>query len=173
MPEVQLRMAVAEAQAQGVPEVQVQDGRAHVLRECPVSVPKDAQEGKVAAADFAVFNPHGKPVDELPIIYGFNNGGGYGFMSGVLLAQDGYGLGGHLCTHEGYMLHDLGILEGTRLDRHETFKRHYPGGYRMEFVSQGDVKNHAGLMEAYRLNQELAAKAKDAEGDAAARGGAL
>ena len=24
---------------------------------------------------WAVHNPHGKPLDELPVIYGFNNGG--------------------------------------------------------------------------------------------------
>jgi hypothetical protein len=27
---------------------------------------------------WAVFNPHDKPLDELPVIYGFNNGGSPG-----------------------------------------------------------------------------------------------
>lgn len=107
---------------------------------------------KYEQAKWAVFNPHGKPIEELPVIYGFNNGGSPGWYSAELLAQDGTGLGGHICSHEGYMEHDLGILEGTRADRHEGFRKHYPDGYRMEFVS-GEPLQHAGLMEAYRRNQ--------------------
>ena len=94
----------------------------------------------------AVHNPQAKAVQDLPVIYGFNNGGHTSFLSAVLLAEDGTGLGGHLCSSEAYMLHDLGILEGTRPDRHETFREHYPDGYRMEFVSGADVKDHATRM---------------------------
>ena len=107
-------------------------------------------EGKATA----VHNPNDKPIDELPVIYGFNNGGNRGWMRAVLLAEDGAGLGGHICTNEGYMLHDLGILEGTRPDRHETFKEHYPEGYRMEFIPASKVKGHEGLTAAYELNQQ-------------------
>ena len=102
----------------------------------------------------AVFNPHDKPVDELPRIYGFNNGGDpRTFLSAVLLAEDGTHLGGHACSSEGYMPADLGILEGTRPDRHEQFRQHYPEGYRMEFVGFDKVKSHSGLLAAYKLNQ--------------------
>jgi hypothetical protein len=117
----------------------------------------------------AVHNPHGRPVDELPIIYGFNNGGSPGWFSAALLAEDGTGLGGHVCSHEGYMPNDLGILEGCRPDRHEEFRKHYPDGYRMAFVSYGDVREHAGLNEAFRLNQEQAAAAT-AKGESDAGG---
>lgn len=96
----------------------------------------------------AVFNPHGKPLSELPVIYGFNNGGQAGWLSGVLIAQDGTVLGGHCCSAEGYMPHDLGILEGTRPDRHEKFREHYPEGYMMDFVGYDDAENHAGLAAA-------------------------
>ena len=107
---------------------------------------------------YAVFNPHDKPLDDLPVIYGFNNGENQGWMSAVLLAEDGTFLGRHLCSSEGYMRHDLGILEGTRPDRHETFKKHYPDGYRMDFVPLDVVKagTHEGLETAYKLNQERA-----------------
>lgn len=105
----------------------------------------------------AVFNPHDKPMDELPVIYGFNNGGSSGWMSAVLIAQDGKGLGGHCCSEECYMPHDLGILEGTRADRHEAFRGHYPDGYRMEFVGRSAVKAHPGLMAAIKINQSRAA----------------
>lgn len=115
-----------------------------------------AMEGK----GWAVHNPHNKPFSELPVIYGFNNGGSAGWMSAVLIAEDGTGLGGHLCSSEGYMPHDLGVLEGTRPDRHEHFRAHYPDGYRMEFVSHGDVPNHAVLKLAFERNAAIRDKAE-------------
>lgn len=99
----------------------------------------------------AMHNPANRPIEELPVIYGFNNGGSAGWLSAVLIAEDGTCLGGHCCSDEGYMPHDLGILEGTRPDRHETFRARYPEGYRMEFVGHGDVKSHAGLMAAIKI----------------------
>lgn len=103
---------------------------------------------------FAKFNPHDKPFDELPVIYGFNNGGSPGWYSAVLLAEDGTGLGRHVCSDEGFMYGDLGILEGSRPDRHETFKKHYPDGYRMDFVTMEETKaGHAGIQAAYEKNQ--------------------
>ena len=105
---------------------------------------------------YAVFNPHDKPLKELPVIYGFNNGGSHQMLSGVLLAEDGTGLGDHCCSSESYMRHDLGILDGTRPDRHEDFQKHYPDGYRMDFVPLDIVKaaTHEGLESAYKLHQE-------------------
>lgn len=104
----------------------------------------------------AIFNPHNKPIEELPAIYGFNNGGAQGWYQAVLLADDGAVLGGHACSAECYMPHDLGILEGSRPDRHETFRKHYPDGYRMEFVPGDQIKTHPGLEAAYQRNQERA-----------------
>jgi len=102
-------------------------------------------EQQMASKQWAVFNPHDKPVEELPVIFGFNNGGEPGWFSAVLLAEDGTWLGGHICSAEGYMPHDLGVLEGTRPDRHERFRKHYPDGYRMVFVPYDDVRSHEGL----------------------------
>jgi hypothetical protein len=62
-------------------------------------------------------------------------------------------LGGHICSSEGWMLKDLGIMINSRPDRHETFKKHYPDGYRMDFVSLADVETHAGIQKAIELNQ--------------------
>ncbi len=100
---------------------------------------------KVGDASWAIVNPHGKSIDDPPVTYGFNNGGSPGWYSGVLIAEDGTCLGGHVCSHEGYMPHDLGVLDGARPDRHETFLKHYPDGYRMEFVGFDDVKDHPKL----------------------------
>jgi hypothetical protein len=109
---------------------------------------------------FAVFNPHNKPVVELPVIYGWNNGGHEGWYSACLIAEDGTGMGGHICSSDGYIPHDLGLLEGTRPDRHEKFQEHYPDGYRMQLVPRDEVMTHPGLSAAYELNQ---AKPVDAE----------
>jgi hypothetical protein len=102
----------------------------------------------------AIFYPNGASIESLPVIYGFNNGGNPGWMEAVLLSQDGKCLGGHLCSSEAYMPHDLGILEGTRPDRHETFRAHYPSGYRMEFVGYGAIANHAGLQAAFKAHED-------------------
>lgn len=109
---------------------------------------------------YAVYNPNNKPVDELPIIYGFNNGGSPGMLSAILLAEDGTHLGSHCCSDEGYMRNDLGILEGTRSDRHETFQKHYPDGYRMDFVTAEENRaDHSGLVSTLAKNQEMFAQA--------------
>ena len=49
------------------------------------------------------------------------------------------------------MPHDLGIVEGSRPDRHEEFQKHFPKGYRMEFVPHAKAKDHAGLHAAMSL----------------------
>lgn len=103
---------------------------------------------------YAVYNPHNKPLNELPVIYGYNNGGNKYFLQAILIAEDGTRLGGHACSAEGYMPHDLGILEGSRPDRHEEFREHYPDGYRMDFVPYDEAQGHKGLKEAYRLKEE-------------------
>jgi hypothetical protein len=104
---------------------------------------------------YAVYNPLDKPTDELPVIYGFNNGGSPQWYYGQLIAEDGTGLGGHICSNEGFMLGDLGCLEGSRPDRHKEFKLHYPDGYRMDFASYNDVEQHVGLKEAFAKNQKM------------------
>ena len=103
----------------------------------------------------AVFNPNGLPAQDLPVIYGFNNGGSPGWMFAELLAADGTHLGSHCCSSEAYMPADLGVLQGTRPDRHETFKAHYTNGYRMEFVGHEFVDEHAGIKAAFALNKTV------------------
>jgi hypothetical protein len=116
---------------------------------------------KLCNKTYAFYNPENKSINDLPIIYGFNNGpcGPWGELyRGILLAEDGAGLGSHICSHEEYIPLDLGILEGTCKDRHEVFKKHYPHGYRMDFVSKDNVPNHKKLRVAYELNQEKGSK---------------
>lgn len=114
-----------------------------------------------AGKGYAVFNPHNKPLEDLPVIYGFNNGGSPGWWAAVAIAEDGHALGSHLCSDEGFMYHDLGIVEGSRPDRHENdYRAHYPDGYRMDFVSHADVPGHAALQLAFQRNKALAEETK-------------
>ena len=96
----------------------------------------------------------------MPKIYCFSNipNGGDGIAYAI--AEDGTVLGSHWCSHEGYVSNDLGVNDGARPDRHETYARHYPDGYEMEFVRAADVKSHTGLNGAFDLNQK---QAKDAD----------
>lgn len=96
----------------------------------------------------AIHNPNTKPIDDLPVIYGFNNGGSPGWLQAVAIAQDGTVLAGHVCSDEGYIPHDLGCLNGTSPGKHETYREHYSDGYRMEFVASNELERHAGLQAA-------------------------
>ena len=104
--------------------------------------------------NWASFNPRQKSIGELPVIYGFNNGGQAGLMHAVLIAEDGVCLGSHACSSENYMPADLGILEGSRPDRHDTFQEHYPDGYRMEFVRYNEIEGHEKLQAAFKTHED-------------------
>ena len=95
----------------------------------------------------------------MPKIYCFSNvvGGGEGVA--LAIAEDGTVLGSHWCSHENWVPYDLGVIEGERPDRHETYAKHYPDGYEMEFVSSRAVNGHEGLLRAFELN--AAQRAKD------------
>lgn len=104
-----------------------------------------------------VYNPLNKPVEELPFIIGFNNGGQYDWLEAIAVSEDGHFLGSHICSHELYMENDLGILEGTRPDRHaDSYSKHYPEGYRMDFVPWNKLKDHELLNKALKLFDERA-----------------
>ena len=111
--------------------------------------------------NYAIFNPNNKPIEELPFIIGFNNGGSPKFLHAVLMAEDGEFMGSHCCSHECYMRGDLGILEGTREDRHELFRAHYPNGYRMDFVSYNEVQYHDLLNKALERHEARNKQAKE------------
>lgn len=95
-----------------------------------------------------------------PKIYVFSNvvGGREGVCHAM--AEDGTVLGSHWCSNEHFAPLDLGVLPGSRPDRHESYQKHYPDGYEMEFVSSRDVAEHPGLMAAFALNQQ---QPKDSE----------
>lgn len=102
------------------------------------------------STSYEIYNPLNHPEEELPIIYGFNNGGEEGYWNGELISEDGKFFVGHTSSSEDWLLRDLGILKGMRPDRHEDFRKHYPDGYKMQFVSYREAFNHEGLKDAFR-----------------------
>jgi hypothetical protein len=88
-----------------------------------------------------------------PKIFCFSNVVGGGDGVAYAMAEDGHVLGSHWCSHEGFVSHDLGVTEGSRLDRHEDYKKHYPDGYEMIFVPAREVDTHEGLKKAFELNK--------------------
>ena len=97
-----------------------------------------------------------------PKIYCFSNviGGGDGIA--VAIAEDGTVLGSHWCSSERFVPYDLGVIEGCRADRHESYAKHYPNGYEMEFVRSSEVRTHVGLNHAIKLNNEQEPEVCDA-----------
>lgn len=80
---------------------------------------------------------------------------GYGDSSGyivVALADDGHGLAQHLCSHQGYARHDIGMDGTTR--KHEYYDKHFgAGNWQLEWVD--DVKTHPGWQTALALKRQL------------------
>ena len=105
---------------------------------------------------YASHNPNNKPLEELPVIYAFSNVAGGGDGVCYAMAQDGTVLGSHWCSNEAYAPHDLGVVEGARPDRHDDYRKHYPDGYRMDFVPSKDVLSHPALKIAFEANKAAA-----------------
>lgn len=113
--------------------------------------------------EFAKYNPNDLPIEELPVIYGFNNGGQTNFLYAQLISSDGIDMGSHLCSSESFMPGDLGCLVGTAPHRHEGFVKQYPDGYRMEFVYSDDMDNHQKFIDALKLANDLNKASEEAE----------
>lgn len=91
--------------------------------------------------------------EQLPKVFAFiNSGKGTDWVCGMAIAEDGHCLATHISSIDAWARHDMGA--GVSTSHHDTYAKHYPSGFVVEWVD--DPKAHAGLMEAYRLNQEMA-----------------
>lgn len=83
-------------------------------------------------------------------IYCFNNGGSPGWLEAVALGEDGQHLASHICSHEGYMRHDLGMDGSTW--KHENYNKAYgEGNWELEWVDTDKLQEHEGLNKAIAL----------------------
>lgn len=92
-------------------------------------------------------------------IYCFNNGGSAGFFEALAIADDGNVLASHLCSHEGYMAHDLGMTSDWK---HENFNEHF-GKDNWILVWVDDPMNDERTKKAFALNKALGEEAKRKE----------
>jgi len=91
------------------------------------------------------YNPCSVPTNELPPIFGYRTGGEHHRVFGELVTAGGVVLGKAICSNEGYLKSDLGILEGVAPWMHEKCREYYPNGYRMVFVESTEIETHEGL----------------------------
>lgn len=101
--------------------------------------------------------PNATADPSLPAIYLFSNsrdGDGVAYS----MAEDGTVLGGHWCSHWGYMRHDL----HDRPDRKATCEAHYPGGYRLVVLTTPGAVPPLEVLERNRAQGE-AANAEESE----------
>jgi len=98
-------------------------------------------------------------------IYCFNNGGSSGWYEAVALAEDGHFLAGHICSHEGYMAHDLGITSNWK---HDNYNKHFgEGNWELEWIDRDKLESHEGLNKAIALNATLTKEEHEKDAEAA------
>ena len=69
------------------------------------------------------------------------------------LAEDGTGLGGHLCSDPSWVSHDMGISSDWH---HTDYDEHYPNGYTLVFLKPEELDTHENFQKAYKINQAKA-----------------
>lgn len=106
-------------------------------------------------SEVEIYNPENKALEELPAIMCFSNVKGGGDGIALAIAESGWVLGSHWCSHEAYVRNDLGVSPGSRPDRHETYRNHYPHGYKMEFIPSEFVLTHEKLNQTLERNKKL------------------
>ena len=52
------------------------------------------------------------------------------------IAEDGTGLAAHMCSHRGWIPHDMGITSNWK---HEVYDKHYPNGYEL-ILCEGQIE---------------------------------
>jgi hypothetical protein len=107
---------------------------------------------------FSMNGGNGETDSALPAIYLFSNsrdGDGVAYA----MAEDGTVLGSHLCSHWGFMRHDL----HDRGDRKVACEAHYPNGYRLVVLMNSGEVPPPEVIERNRLQGEAAAVKDEAD----------
>lgn len=88
--------------------------------------------------------------NDLPVIYIFSaarDGDGPAYA----MAEDGTVLGSHICSHWGYMRHDL----HERGNRRQACEAHYPQGYRLVVLTEPGSLPPPEVIERNRAQGEV------------------
>lgn len=89
-------------------------------------------------------------------IYCFNNGGSPQFLHALALADDGHVVAEHICSHECYMAHDLGMTSSWK---HENYNKHFGEG-NWVLVWIDDPAEDERVKAAMVLNEKLREEAE-------------
>lgn len=106
-------------------------------------------------------------------IHVFNNGGSPGWYSIQALCECGHFVAGHICSHEGFAVHDMGFREVDGIEsgsnwKHDAYRKHlaehHPGAddWRLRWVSGNPLKD-TELMAAYERHKALPEPAEKTE----------
>lgn len=96
----------------------------------------------------------------LPKIFVWVNGGrGTEWQSGAALAEDGTWLCGHISSCRGWFQHDMGLASENK---HEIYRAHYPAGFELVEVPEGEERKHEGLEAAHALHLQKATASPEA-----------
>lgn len=89
-----------------------------------------------------------------PKIFVFvNSGDGTDWQQGEALTEDGQFIASHVSSSRGFFRHDMGL---TGEWQHDKYKAHYPDGYELVEVPEGEIRTHAGLVAAYAKHRASA-----------------
>ncbi len=90
-----------------------------------------------------------------PKIFVFCQGCQPGWHYHTALAEDGTAIAGHVCSHHGFAMHDMGVDENGW--KRDLYAKHYPDGFEVVYVELNNASKLADypeLAEAFRRNKE-------------------
>lgn len=137
---------------------------AYLYDEAPAECWGSAEKMEAWMARFTTPPP---PLDTgKPKIFVFvNSGRGTDMVSGAALTEDGHFVAGHLSSCRSWFRHDMGLTSNWK---HDLYLAHYPDGFDLVEVPDGEERTHDGLRTAYEKHLALAAAEKAAAAGAAA-----
>ncbi len=89
---------------------------------------------------------------QVTTIYVFCNSCEPNWHSIASVTADGRGVAGHVCSHHGFVEHDMGFVGDWK---HDTYNEMFPDGWALEWVE--DPRNHPvikALIEACRAKKK-------------------
>lgn len=100
---------------------------------------------------------------QLPKIFVWCNGCSPQWHNASAITEDGFGIGGHVCSSHGFIAHDMGVdKDGWKRD---IYAKYYPDGFEVEYVDKEEIRNHPGLTAALDKNQAMTKKEHEKKGE--------
>lgn len=98
--------------------------------------------------DPLIYNPAHRPIDELPVIYGYVSGANPKGCLCLAVSSDGDYLGNRWCTSPEFMAYDLSLAIDGGCQMIKFYLERYQNGFRCVAVPHGEEDSHVGLQKA-------------------------